>query len=77
MALGSAAAAAVDESVLVGAFGRADRPLLLLPDACVPERKPARRAPSQRPRPKPLLRVGPISWTLWKAQTPSSSCTYK
>ena len=35
-------------------------------------------APPKRPPPKaPLLRVGPIFWTRWKAQTPSSSCTYK
>ena len=34
-------------------------PLLLLPGRMrTRERQPARRAPSQRPRPKPLLRVG-------------------
>ena len=38
----------------------------------------ARARPCQRAPPKaPLLRVGPIFWTRWKAQTPSSSCTYK
>ena len=50
----------------------------LLPERTYPSASPPVSAPPKRPPPKaPLLRVGPIFWTRWKAQTPSSSCTYK